>query len=263
MRIVAILKNNEHPEYGEVSIPLPIKTTEYGRSMDLLSSLGIGDALRKDCQVAEFTRAYPTLRCLEGCKVNIDELDYLAKRLDGFDAVEISQFQAMADKLKLTDMKDLINLTFSCQQATVIADFSDLESVGRAHYMNTHGGCASAEELDNLDGEETAILLIEDNEGTIIRYGVVYDNCMQLSQLYDGKNLPCYHHENDCISVGLTSQLEPGDTKNITWVYLPTSNCQIERAIKRAGITDPRELALRMGDSLFPRQGIPPEHRGK
>lgn len=173
MRIVAILKNNEHPEYGEVSIPLPIKTTEYGRSMDLLSSLGIGDALRKDCQVAEFTRAYPTLRCLEGCKVNIDELDYLAKRLDGFDAVEITQFQAMADKLKLTDMKDLINLTFSCQQATVIADFSDLESVGRAQYMNTHGGCASAEELDNLDGEETAILLIEDNEGTITRYHLV------------------------------------------------------------------------------------------
>lgn len=107
MRIVAILKNNEHPEYGEVSIPLPIKTTEYGRSMDLLSSLGIGDALRKDCQVAEFTRAYPTLRCLEGCKVNIDELDYLAKRLDGFDAVEITQFQAMADKLKLTDKERL------------------------------------------------------------------------------------------------------------------------------------------------------------
>lgn len=180
MSIVAILKNNEHPEYGEVSIPLPIKTTEFGRSMDLLSSLGIGDALRKDCQVAEFTRAYPTLRCLEGCKVNIDELDYLAKRLDGFDAVEITQFQAMADKLKLTDMKDLINLTFSCQQTTVIADFSDLESVGRAQYMNTHGGCASAEELDNLDGEETAILLIEDNEGTITRYGVVYDNGMWL-----------------------------------------------------------------------------------
>ena len=103
-----------------------------------------------------------------------------------------------------------------------------------------------------MDGEETAILLIEDNEGTITRYGVVYDNGMQLSQLYDGKNLPCYHHENDCISVGLTSRLEPRDTKNITWVYLPTSNCQIERAMKRAGITDPGDLSLRMGDSLFP-----------
>ena len=216
--MVAILKNDDHSEYGEVSIPLPIKANEYGHCMDLLSSLGIDDALSKDCQVAELIRAYPTLRCLEGGKVNIDELDYLAKRLDGFDAVEISQFQAMADKLKFTDIKDLINLTFSCQQATVIADFSDLEAIGRAHYMNTHGGCASAEELDNLDGEETAILLIEDNEGTITRYGVVYDNGMQLSQLYDGKNLPCYHHENDCISVGLTSRLEPRDTRNITWV---------------------------------------------
>ena len=76
-------------------MPLPIKDTEYGHCMELLSSLGIGDALSKDCQLAELIRAYPTLRCLEGSKVNIDELDYLAKRLDGFDAVEVSQFQAM------------------------------------------------------------------------------------------------------------------------------------------------------------------------
>ena len=52
--------------------------------------------------------------------------------------------------------------------------------------MNTHGESASMEELEHLDGEETAILLIEDNEGAITRYGVVYDNGMQLSQLYNG-----------------------------------------------------------------------------
>ena len=38
--------------------------------------------------------------------------------------------------------------------------------------LNIHGGCASMEELEQLDGEETAILLIENNEGTITRYGV-------------------------------------------------------------------------------------------
>ena len=89
MRMVAILKNDDHPEYGEVSMPLPIKASEYSHCMELLSSLSIGDALNKDCKVEELTRAYPTLRCLEGCKVNIDELDYLAKRLDGFDAVAL------------------------------------------------------------------------------------------------------------------------------------------------------------------------------
>ena len=100
-------------------------------------------------------------------KVNLDELDYLAKRLDGFDVGESSQFQAMAEKLNLTSMKALINRTFCCQQATVITDFTNLKEVGRDHYMNIHGGCASMEELEQLDGEETAILLIEDNEGTM------------------------------------------------------------------------------------------------
>ena len=58
----AVLSNAQHPEYGEVSMPLPIKATEYGHCMELLSSLGIGDALSKDCQVAELIRAYPTLQ---------------------------------------------------------------------------------------------------------------------------------------------------------------------------------------------------------
>lgn len=100
-------------------------------------------------------------------KVNLDELDYLAKRLDSFDVGESSQFQAMAEKLNLTSMKELINRTFCCQQATVITDFTNLKEVGRDHYMNIHGGCTSMEELEQLDGEETAILLIEDNEGTM------------------------------------------------------------------------------------------------
>ena len=99
--------------------------------------------------------------------VSLDEFDYLAKRLDSFDVGESSQFQVMAEKLNLTSMKALINLTFCCQQATVITDFTNLKEVGRDHYMNIHGGCASMEELEQLDGEETAILLIEDNEGTM------------------------------------------------------------------------------------------------
>ena len=220
--------------------------------MKMLSSMGMGDAVDRDCEIVELTNTLPLLHRLEGSHINIDELDYLARRLDGFDVVEVVQFQAMADKWKLTDMKDLINLTFCCQEATVITDFSDLEAVGRNHYMNTHGGCASAEELDNLDGEETAILLIEDNEGTITRYGVVYDNGMQLSQIYDGKHLPCYHYEADMTAVGISSRWEPENSRNVTWIYLPAAKGQIERALQRAGIRNPADLSLWMGDSLFP-----------
>ena len=38
----------------------------------------------------------------------------------------------------------------------------------------------SMEELENLDGEETARLLIDSGEGVVTSYGVAYDNGMKL-----------------------------------------------------------------------------------
>ena len=160
--------------------------------MELLEALEIGNLSAQDCHVDKIRSAWPVLNRLDGKVVNLDELDYLAKRLDSFDVGEAAQFQAMADKLDLTDMKDLINLTFCCQETTVITDFSDLETVGRDHYMNTRGGCASVQELEDLDAEETALLLIDGGGGTVTRYGVVYDNGMKLAQSYDGKHFPAY-----------------------------------------------------------------------
>ncbi len=60
--------------------------------------------------------AWPVLNRLVSAKVNLDELDYLAKRLDSFTVGEFSQFQAMAEKLNLASMKDLINLTFAASR---------------------------------------------------------------------------------------------------------------------------------------------------
>ena len=250
----AVLSNADHPEYGVATIPLPIPRNQYDHCVSLLEALEIGGASEADCRLDSLDSAWPVLNRLVCTKVNLDELDYLAKRLDSFTVGEFSQFQAMAEKLNLASMKDLINLTFCCQQATVITDFTNLKEIGRDHYMNIHGGCASMEELEQLDGAETAILLIEDNEGTVTRYGVVYDNGMQLSQLYDGKHLPCYHYEADMTAVGITSRQEPENSKNVTWVYLPASKGQIERAMQRSGITEPKDMRLWIAESSFPEE---------
>ena len=119
--------------------------------MDLLETLEIGDAVKADCKVEKIDSFYTVLKRTEMLTVNVEELNYLAKRLDSFATGEAAQFQAMAHKLK-----DLINLTFCCQQATVITDFSDLAAIGRDHYMNLHGGCASVDELNALDGKGVA-----------------------------------------------------------------------------------------------------------
>lgn len=191
----AVLSNPKHPEYGVVAIPFPIPREQFDRCVELVEALGIGNVSAQDCHVDEIRSAWSVLNRLEGRIVNLDELDYLAKRLDSFDVGEAAQFQAMTEKLDLTSVNDLINLTFCCQETTVITDFSDLEAVGRDHYMNTHGGCASVQELEDLDAEETALLLINGGGGTVTRYGVVYDNGMKLEQTYDGKHFPAYLYE--------------------------------------------------------------------
>ena len=250
--IKAVLSNISHPEFGVVSIPLPIPKEQYDSCTELLEALEMGNATRHDCRVEELHTPWPILNRLEGTQVNLEELDYLAKRLDSFDDGEVAQFQAMAEKLGLISLKDLINLSFCCYQATVITDFSDLEAIGRNHYMNTHGGCASTEELGNLDGEETAILLMESTPATVTRYGVVYDNGMQLEQVYDGKHLPFYLYDDAVLSLGLISKGEPENTKNTTWLYLPATKKQLERGMLRSGIQDPEDMCFQVGSSEFP-----------
>ena len=252
MILHAVLGNPNHPEYGVATIPFPIPHDQYAHCMDLLEALEIGDAVKSDCQVQEINSFYSVLKRTEMLPVNVEELNYLAKRLDSFDVGEAAQFQAMAYKLELLELKDLINLTFCCQEATIITDFSDLASVGRAHYMNLHGGCAKTAELDALDGEETARQLIESGSGTVTPYGVVYDNGMKLEQVYDGQFFPCYYYEPHATTVAVTSKSEPENTDNITWLYLPMAQEEIDRVLQRSGIADSADARLRLEHSQLP-----------
>ena len=254
MMMQAVLSNPSHPEYGVATIPVPIPHDQYAHCMELLEALEIGDAVKADCKVEKIDSFYTVLKRTEMLTVNAEELNYLAKRLESFDTGEAAQFQAMAHKLELFELKDLINLTFCCQQATVITDFSDLAAIGRDHYMNLHGGSASVDELNKLDGEETARRLIENGSGKITPYGVVYDNGMKLEQVYDGRFFPCYYYEPNAITVAVTSKAEPEDTEHITWLFLPMVQEEIDRALLRGGITAPLDIQLRLEDTQLPNE---------
>ena len=252
--IRAVLSNPSHPEYGVATIPFPIPHDQYARCMELLEALEIGDAVKADCKVQAIDSFYSVFKRTEMLTVNVEELNYLAKRLDSFDTGEAAQFQAMAHKLELFELKDLINLTFCCQQATVITDFSDISAVGRNHYMNLHGGSARVDELEALDGVETARQLIENGNGAVTPYGVVYDNGMKLEQVYDGRFFPCYYYEPNAITVAVTSKSKPEDTEHITWLFLTMVQEEIERALLRGGITDSEDVRLRLEDSQLPNE---------
>ena len=204
------VSNKAHPEYGQATIPLPIPDSEYDQTIELLEGLDIGSPTGQDCRVDFLDSRYPILNRLVTQSVNVDELDYLAKRLESFCSGEAAEFQAMASKMCLSDIQDFINLTFCCQQATVITDFSDLERVGKAHSLTTNGGSMPMEELDRVDGQAVALDLIQNGGGIVTSYGVVYDNGMELEQIYTGGPFPQYLYEAPLLTLGVPIRPEIG-----------------------------------------------------
>ncbi len=107
--------------------------------------------------------------------------------------------------------------------------------LSKDHYMNLNGGCARTEELENLDGEETARLLIDSGAGEVTPYGVLYDNGMKLKQHYDGRNFPDHLYDDCEIVVSLTPATQP---EVHVFVYLPCPDSMIHRALERLGVKD-------------------------
>lgn len=55
------------------------------------------------------------------------------------------------------------------------------------------------------------------------------------------------------LAVGITSRMEPEDTKNMTWIYLPSSKKQISRALARSG-TAREDMQFLFDDCAFARE---------
>ena len=246
MNFKAILSNKTHPEYGLVTIPFPIPDSEYDHTIGLLEGMGIGSPTAQDCRVEELDGPYPILNRLVTQSVNVDELDHLAKRLDSFSKGEDEKFEAMASKLCLSDIKDFINLTFCCQQATVITDFSDLEQIGKSHIMTLNGGAMPMDQYQAVNGKEAALQLIDGGGGVITPYGVVYDNGMKLKQVYNGHQFPVYPYDGLFMVLEVTPKRGLAEGKNPEYLYLPAAEHQIERTLLRVGITELHDAQVRI-----------------
>ena len=254
-----VLSNAAYTEYGQVTVPFPIPAQEYERTLELLAAMRLGHPTERDSRVDELESGFPILTRLEKVGANLDELDYLARRLDSFDGYEAAQFQAAAVRLGISDMTGFINLTFCCQQATVITDFSDLEAIGQTHILTVNGGHMPVDELARVDGRMEALKLILNERGTITPYGVVYDNGMELEQLYrEGGPFPGYADRE--YSMLLEASAGEGQS---TLLLLPDSQARLERLLGRAGIQYSSQVRFRVVDSTLPGavfNTIPVEH---
>ena len=248
----ATLKNRISAHFAPVTITFPIPEDQYEQAILALEKSQIGDARVQDCLIDNVHAPNcPALNRMTGTMANADELDWLGKQLESFDRYELLQFNAAVERFGLSAADELIDLSFCAREVTVISDFSDLELVGKRHYLIVHGACDS-EELENLDGKETALALISGQPGYVTRYGVVYDNGIKLEQAYDRKHLPqSWMAENSILELKIRATGED-DPKKQEWVQLPTSQIKLERAMLRVGIASCGEMQMLVTDSRFP-----------
>lgn len=166
----AMLKKDNDPLSAAEIVEFPIPEAQYEETIRALNGIQSGAVVEQDCFVADIgTAGCPALERLIGTMANVDELDWLGKQLESFDRYELLQFNAAVERFGLSTADELIDLSFCAREVTVISDFSDLELVGKRHYLTVHGACDS-EELENLDGKETALALISGQPGYVTRY---------------------------------------------------------------------------------------------
>ena len=248
----ATLRNRSQPELGTLTVSFPIPEERYENVIFALKNLQIGDAEKQDCCIDSIHAPNcPALCRMSGTLANVDELDWLGKKLESFDKYELLQFSAAAERFSLCSADELIDLSFCAGEMTVISDFSDLEKAGRKHYLTVHGA-ADTKELETLDGKELAQALITGQPGTVTQYGVVYDNGVHLEPVYNRKQLPQNWLAETCImevEIG-TKGAEAANAHE--WVQLPTSRIKLERAMLRAGIASCGEMQMLVSDSQFP-----------
>ena len=159
---------------------------------------------------------------------NLDEINYLAKRMHSFDRNEMATFIESVKKENYDMPKDLINATFNLHRYSLIQDVSDMAKVGRQYILSKQGAISQieAEKMDFAAiGKE--ILSVGNINVTDKGLLIAIDGA-EFHEVYDGTTFPEY----DYIGNGLLTA-EISFNGKTDYVYLPDDDMSISKALVR------------------------------
>lgn len=197
------IKNADH----EIDVRFPISENELYAKLAEIHAIEEKDAP----QSAFVTEVYwpEEFSMLKDRFANLDELNYLAKRMESFDYHEYDQFLIGITKLQNPTEKDLINLTFNLDHFTLCKDVSSYGKIGREYVMNTQGAVPANDEDDPkyaAIGKE----LIDKGLAQITGKGLlIYNPFDELTEVYDGQTFPEYPPGTRIMLLGMGNDPNP------------------------------------------------------
>lgn len=175
---------------------------------------------------------YPNvLSVLSKSEVNLDQLNYLAKRLDCLDDDEMDQFVVAVDHEHMGSLRDLINLSFNLDKFTLIKDISDMTKVGREYILNTEGSVPADSKYDEHYAQ-VGMDLLNSGRGVFTPKGLLFREDKPLEELYDGQVFPYFAYNASIVDI----EIEYNGKSEM--VFLPDSGLAFGKALKRLGAPD-------------------------
>ena len=175
---------------------------------------------------------YPNvLSILSKSEVNLDQLNYLAKRLDCLDDDEMDQFVVAVDYENISSLRDLINLSFNLDKFTLIKDISDMTKVGREYILNTEGSVPADSKYDEHYAQ-VGMDLLNSGRGVFTPKGLLFREDKPLEELYDGQVFPYFAYNASIVDI----EIEYNGKSEM--VFLPDSELAFGKALKRLGAPD-------------------------
>ena len=169
------------------------------------------------------------LNFLQDRFVNLDEVNFLAKRMDGFFGDEEYQFYEAMKSEGFDTLPDLINLSFNLNRYPLIRDISDMGKIGR-EYLLTVKGCLPADDKDDPKYADFGRKLIQSGKGVFTEHGLLFvDENTPFQKLYDGQVFPPYVYDQMLCFIRAEYN---GKTE---FLYLPCEEKAIDKAFARLG----------------------------
>lgn len=172
------------------------------------------------------------LGCLQDRFVNLDEVNFLGKRMDSFFGNEEYQFYEAMKLEGFDTLPDLINLSFNLNRYPLIRDIGDMGKIGR-EYLLTVNGCIPAHDEDDPKYAQLGRELIQSGNGIFTEHGMLFvDEDTPFQRSYDGQTFPPYLYDPGVLCVAKAEY--DGKTE---YLYFPCEEEAIGKAFARLGTT--------------------------
>lgn len=192
-----------------------------------------------------------------GRNVNMDEVNFFAKRMASFTAYEQNVLEAYAYEQGMETIKDLINLTYSMKGLSLITDFSDRQQVGKRLFLDENIGI-SEEESRRINFVEYGEKVLAESDSKILPYGVFVTHGFEMQEVYNGRTFPEYLYDANKTVAVLEMKNKAGDKD---YLYMPTDISSVNMMKERLKILDLLECSveeihnIKLPESLVPEPG--------